>query len=251
MTREGRLIRTLTITNTITCVLLLVLLLGGFARPARTRLDELDVQRLNVVDAEGRPMLVLSNRQRIPGGKMNGKSYPPMDGREQFAGMLFYNQDGDEVGGLVFSGSKMKSGTGGDYAAVGHLSFDQWKQNQVVALQYNDHGNTRRAGLYVWDRPTSPSLDVLFDRAQRLKAAAGEERETLKKETAASRDRGDFGAQRIFVGSQDQKAQVQLSDTKGRPRARLSVGPDDVAHLDFLDRDGKVVATYPPPPPGQ
>ena len=47
---------------------------------------------------------------------------------------------------------------------LGHLSFDQWKQNQVVALQYSDDGRSRYAGLNVWDRPTdAPTWVVIWD----------------------------------------------------------------------------------------
>ena len=63
------------------------------------------------------------------------------------------------------------------------------------------------------------------------------------------RARGDYGVQRLFVGSRDGTAQVQLRDTRGRERIRLFVNEADEARLEFLDQMGEVVAVYPPAPP--
>jgi hypothetical protein len=52
--------------------------------------------------------------------------------------------------------------------------------------------------------------------------------------------------QRVFVGSQDKAAMVQLRDTHGRVRVRLAVDAQDTARLEFLDEAGKAVAQYPP-----
>jgi len=210
----------------------------------KLRFAEIDAERINIVNAEGRPVLVLSNRQRIPGPAMNGKVYPRevSDGREFLSGMIFFNEEGDEVGGLVFNQIRKKDGS---YSGVGHLSFDQWKQNQVVAIQYNDHGTTRRAGLNVWDRPTNVPLDQQLDLIARMRTASDRERETIQNELREARARGDMGVQRLFIGSQDRTAQVQLSDTKGRVRVRLYVDSTDIPRLDFLDEAGKTVASYP------
>jgi hypothetical protein len=247
MPRRERAVPILLACNLISFSVIAVLLLTGFGGKGKARFTELDIERLNVIGTNGKPVLVLANRRMIPGPSMNGKSYPRSvsEGRELLSGMIFFNEEGDEVGGLVFNGFKKGAGPE-DFGAIEHLSFDQWKQNQVLALQYNDHSKSRRAGLMVWDRPTGVPLDVELDRIKRMPGATPAERESLKREADMARARGDSGAQRLFVGSRDRTAEVQLSDTKGRARARLYVGPDDAPHLDFLDGDGKVVATYPP-----
>jgi hypothetical protein len=215
----------------------------GFMQQTRERFTEIDVERINIVGANGSPVLVLSNRRLIPGPSINGKNYPRSvaDGRDLLSGMIFFNEQGDEVGGLIYNGIKKDSG----YSAVGHLSFDQWKQNQVVALQYLDNGTSRRAGLRVWDRPTDVSLDKQLDRSLRLMQSSGRERDVIRGEIELARERGELGNERLFVGSQDQVAQVQLRDKQGRVRARLYVDAKDVARLEFLDEAGKLVAEYP------
>ncbi len=243
-----RLVPVLLFANLLSFSATILLLLTGIASPAKhASFKDIDVERVNVVGANGKPVLVLSNRRLMPGPSMNGKDYPPSvsEGRSLLAGMLFFNDDGDEVGGLLFNGFRKGNGPA-DYGALGHLSFDQWKQNQVVALQYNDHGTSRRAGLVIWDRPTDVPLDHELDRLLHMQSATGPDLDKLKQEAQDARAGGASGAQRVFIGSENKTAEVLLSDTKGKVRARLYVGPDNAPHLDFLNEDGSVSATYPP-----
>jgi hypothetical protein len=243
MSNLKRRMNVLVLSNVASWGLVAVFALTGFSFQTRTRFREIDAERLNILGTNGKPVLVLANRRLIPGPSMNGKDYPRSfaDGRDLLSGMIFLNEQGDEVGGLIYNGITKESG----YSALGHLSFDQWKQNQVVALQYLDSGTSRRAGLRVWDRPTDISLDKQFDRSLRMSQATGKERETIREEIDASRAKGEFGNERLFVGSQDQTAQIQLRDKQGRVRLRLYVDPNDVARLEFLDEAGKLVAGYP------
>src|SRR3954462_4114552 len=57
------------------------------AAPRIQRVDEIDVHRLNIRDADGTLRLVIANRARLPGVIVKGKEQPAID-RPQ-AGMLF------------------------------------------------------------------------------------------------------------------------------------------------------------------
>jgi hypothetical protein len=236
---DGRTIVWLYRCNVLMLAALAVLLFeAAAAKPA----VELSVERLNIVDGKGRPVLVLSNAARLPGARFGHKEYPQsFVGRGRSAGMIFLNEVGDEVGGLVYEGAP----TGEGYRAFGHLSFDQWKQSQVVAIQYQDDGASRTAGLRVWDRPTDAPLETQFLLAERmLKTAPGPARETIDRERRQARDRV-AGTPRLFVGSQDKVAKVELRDALGHVRARLAVDAAGAAHLEFLDEAGKTTAVYP------
>ena len=208
------------------------------------RFEEIDAERINIIGTNGKPVMSLSNKRLIPGPSMNGKTYPKeyADGRQFFSGIIFFNEQGDEVGGLIYAGITKDSG----YYAMEHLSFDQWKQNQVVAMQYIDNGKSKRAGLRVWDRPKVP-LDEIFDRyvaknaVQKNTAAY----DSVMREIKASEARGDNGVERMFIGSQDEVAQIQLRDKKGVVRAKLYVDKDGNAKLDFMDATGHVTKTFP------
>lgn len=234
-----RTIRTLIAMNVTRVAALFVVLLSGFGR--RTHSDPvLSVERLNIVDSTGRPVLVLANGPLLPGAAFHGKEYPQsFVDRGRAAGMIFYNAVGDEVGGLIYDGAPRDSG----YSAMEHLSFDQWQQTQVVAVTYSDDGKARMAGLRIWDRPNAP-LEQQFAAAERFTAATGSRRDSLRTEMNAARNRV-AGTQRVFVGSENRNASVELRDPSGRVRARLAIDSAGTAQLQFLDEQGHVTARYP------
>ena len=203
----------------------------------------LEVERLDVVNHDGQVALALGGHGQLPGPMIDHKQYPAETsvGRTSSAGMIFFNESGDEVGGLTYGGAVKPGG----YDASFHLSMDQWKQDQVVVLEYGDDGQRRRAGLSVSDRPTDLSLSLMMPKLVAWKTATGAEREGLDREFAALKRDGKFGASRVFLGAQDQTALLSLKDKAGKERIRMSVGPDDVAHLEFLDAAGKVTTSLP------
>jgi hypothetical protein len=123
--------------------------------------------------------------------------------------------------------------------------MDQWKQDQVVVLEYGDDGQRRSAGLKVSDRPTDFSAAQMIAKGVAWKATTGAEREQLDRELAALKRDGKFGASRVFLGTENRTALLSLKDKAGVERIRMSVGPDDVAHLEFLDAAGKVTTSLP------
>jgi hypothetical protein len=219
-------------------------LITGFTdRRKKIKAEEIDAERINIVDSSGKLLMALSNSRLIPGPSMNGKTYPReyADGRQFFSGIIFYNPQGDEVGGLIYTGFPKDSG----YFAMEHLSFDQWKQNQVVALQYIDNGKTQRAGLRIYDRPKNVPLDEIFDRFKIKNALPKNSHayDSIMKEIKTSADRGDNGAERMFIGSLDQEAQIQFRDKKGHIRLKLFVDDNGEAKIVFLDEKGNIVKT--------
>src|SRR5687768_13713468 len=117
----------------------------AFTQPSTPqRIDELTVQRLNVVDANGTLRFVLSNKDRMHPGVMDGVM---INRPRPVAGMLFFNDEGDEVGGLTYSGTD----DNGRRASAG-IMFDQLKQDQTVGISYAENNGQRTAGLQVWDR---------------------------------------------------------------------------------------------------
>jgi hypothetical protein len=165
-----------------------------------------------------------------------------MDGREyrhhsrSGGGMWFYNDDGDEVGGLSYRSNAA------DRSASASLMFDQYKQDQTVGLQYSEGGGERVAGLRVWDRPdySIQPLMAMSDRAARAETAA--ERDRIRGEMRAfAESQGGVGAERVFAGKTSGDAIVRLADPEGRPRLLLRVGTDGIPSIEFLDEGGNVV----------
>lgn len=202
--------------------------------------DTIDVKRINVREDDGTLRMIVSNSSRAPGIIMRGKERPHPSGNRG-AGIIFYNNEGSENGGLTFSGQR---GPDGKASGSGHLSFDQYEQDQVIQLTQSEHDGRRFAAMIVSDRPDAP-LD--FDTAERVaKMPAGPERDAV---LAKLRAEGWAGHQRLYVGkTRDRMSAVMLNDAQGRPRMLLKVTPEGAAAIEFMDEKGKVVRTLSPTP---
>ena len=240
MRREIRLLKAWAAVSTLA---LAVLLASAFRGSRQQRMTVLDVERINVVGPDGRLALVISNADRIPGPVVEGKELPRelSSGRTGSAGMIFFNERGDEVGGLTYGGRE----TDGRVSAGGILAFDQFRQDQVVAIQYSDRGTSRSAGLGVWDRSPDVTVGELVELMLAARGEAGPARDSAERRLQALSASGTLGGSRIFLGSQDRNAALRINDTRGRARIRLSVDSADVARLEFLDENGSVVQTLP------
>ncbi|HTD34825.1 MAG TPA: hypothetical protein VK665_14245 [Candidatus Elarobacter sp.] len=98
------------------------------------RFDEIVVKRVRVIDASGQTRLLLTGKP-IPEGTIDGRTIPRIGPPRQSAGLMFYNDRGDEQGGLSYGG------TGGEQFEA--LTFDAWHQDQ--ALEIHTATTPRRA----------------------------------------------------------------------------------------------------------
>ena len=207
------------------------LLLGATAPSDASRFREIDVERINIREPDGTLRLAISNHARIPGIIVAGREYPH-PGRSE-AGMIFYNDEGTENGGLVFDGG-LKNGraTNG-----GSLTFDRWRQDQTIQMSSDENGDDRQASLRINDRPDRP-LDLAH--AQALRAMPDG-----PAKTAAYKAAGFEVAQRVYLGrSPDRSSQLVLRDAQGRGRLILRVEPDGAAKIEFRDAAGKPTRTF-------
>jgi hypothetical protein len=124
-----------------------VLLMGAKSHRSQA-FDEIQVHRINVVEPDGTLRMVISNHDRLPGVIVKGKESPKVDRPE--AGMLFYNNEGSENGGLIFGGHRNEKGEIVD--SGGSLSFDKYGASQIVQLAGVDDKDNKFAGLAVNDQ---------------------------------------------------------------------------------------------------
>jgi hypothetical protein len=230
-------------TTRVTMLLLLIVSASAFWRArGPTTFDEIDVQRVNVKEPDGKLRLTISNHARLPDVVVGGKSYPLRGGTGvQSAGLIFFNDEGNEDGGLVWAGRQRPDG----YNASAALTFDQFNQDETVSIEYQDANRQRRAGLAVMDRseqaiqPFADSLMVI----RALPDTAERNRRMMQfRESAISR--GGTSAQRLFAGKQpDKSSVVTLSDRSGHPRLRLAVDSLGAARIEFLDAGGRITRT--------
>jgi hypothetical protein len=186
----------------LTLALASIVLLGMGPAKGKTAFDEIDVYRINVVEPDGTLRMILSNHARLPGIIVKGKE---QEFARPQAGIIFYNDEGTENGGLIFGGRRNAAGKVVD--SGGSLSFDKYGANQVVQLIGVDDKEDRFAGLSVTDSLT-----------------------------------GKDTRRRVWVGRrEDGTASIALMDANGRKRVVMQVKGDGTSSISFLDADGKVL----------
>ena len=199
--------RILVVYSTVMTTLLAAFAFAGSAaardQDRAQQLDEIDVHRINVREPDGTLRMVISNHARLPGVIVRGKENPPVD--RPYAGVLFYNDEGTENGGLVFGGHRNASGEVVDAGVA--LSFDRYgATSQFVQLAGVQDSKNHIVGLTVSE--TEPT-------GNRRRVVIGHDKEGV--------------------------ASVSLMDRNGRRRIVLEVTPDGTPGISLLDADGKVV----------
>ena len=233
-----RRVRLLEIYSVVSLMGIAVFVLSGFIQ-SKQKIDELTVERLNVVEKNGQLVAVMANRDRMPDPITNGRAFKT----ERPPGMIFYNGEGDECGGLVFGAASGPHARQGDrYGAYGGFTLDQYQQSQAIGLIYNDHSGSREVALKIWDRPEAPQSEFIEKREAIAKLPDGPEKQAARQRLREA----DLSPTRIFVGkNKEREAKVTLYDDKGNPRINMVVDAAGVPRLDFLDEKGQVTYSLP------
>ncbi|HEY5062449.1 MAG TPA: hypothetical protein VII52_12990 [Gemmatimonadaceae bacterium] len=225
----------------ITTALLATLTLTAFRGPPRQKFTEIDVQRINVVEPDGRYRMVISNRPRSIGPIYKGKPFGYAGGTRP--GIIFFNDEGTENGGLTFTGQRNPDGT---YRASTHMSFDQFNEDQVLNLDYADNNGRRQTGFSVDDRFDVDIHDLVVQRDSIGRIADTVARAAALGRLFAPRNGVPGVARRVFLGRDPAKeALLSLSDRNGKARIRLVVDSLGTPSLEFFDAAGAVTARLP------
>lgn len=225
----------------ISSVLFAVLIFLAAEPTKKVKFDEIDAERINIVE-NGKLRLVISNNERSPGPILGGHYMKTREGKRG-AGFIFFNDEGDECGGMTWEGKK----EAGKISADSGFMFDQYDQDQTVGMTYHQSGSDRSSGFHVWERSLTPigPFALKVEEIETMPDGPGKT-EAMKKLREEALATGMGGIPRVFVGRDTKNnATVTLSDTKGKPRIVMSVDGSDVASLQFLDENGKTIYTLP------
>ena len=223
-----------------TYCLVVTLLVGsflvmGFSQSQKQKFAEIDVERINIVEKDGKLRMVISNEARQHPGIVNGKVIERKGPRPP--GMIFFNHLGDEMGGLIY-------GENGGNGHFGSLTWDKVKGDQTIGFRHLESDNgTYQMGLEMWQQPIIPG-DVLNERIEAVQKMPDE---TARKAAFQKMiDNNELPRNRLFLGKRrDNSIALEISDIKGKPRIKISVEANGTPKLDFLDETGKVIYSLP------
>lgn len=222
---------------TATTMMMVVLSVAAFTHaPQKAKFTEIDAERINIVEPNGMYRMVISNRPRSIGPVYKGKPFGYRGGTRP--GIIFFNDEGTENGGLTFVGSRDADGK---YSASTHMSFDQFNSDQVLNLDYRDNNGRRLIGFSVNDRADVNIYDFVKTRDSIMAMKDSVARAAALDSLQAPRNGIPLAAQRLFVGRDAaQSAIINLADRNGKPRLRLVVDSTGAARIEFLDPGGRV-----------
>jgi hypothetical protein len=233
ISKQIRFLKIYTIILTIVVVPLTVML---FFSINNNHFKDLTTERINIVEPNGQLRMVISNQKYQSSGMTNGNAIAR---RDRPAGMIFFNNDGDEDGGLVYESNK--KGAGMVY------SFDQYKNDQIMQLQYLQNNNNngkmtfRTYGLKLWDRDDDFTLSravEYIDSLKKLKDTNAYESGIRKLKAA-----GKLGVQRFFAGKNENgEVGLFINDSKGNTRLKIYIDKNDHPSIQILNQKGEIVS---------
>ncbi|MFB6454837.1 hypothetical protein ACE38W_06155 [Chitinophaga sp. Hz27] len=218
-----------------TSVFLLFILSSFVLKDKTLTADEITVKRIMVVGEDGTtPRVVISNETRQHSGRLDGKDMPP---RQRDAGIIFFNNTGEECGGLCF-GVKKEDNT--LYHGV-YMTMDNYRNDQVIFIQNSE---TYRNG----EREISRGININEYPAGALPLGAAIEKlkqiDSIKdpKEKEAQFNafiEKDGPRRRLFLGrTENNNNGLFLTDSNGHPKLDLYVDKNGNPRIDVIDSTG-------------
>lgn len=198
--------------------------------------DEINVKRINIVEEDGTIRMVISNKEKQHSGRMDGKDW---EQRERQAGLIFFNDQGDENGGIVYAAKKTKDGTIVNGMSI---TMDRYRDDQVIQLLndetiQNDKIMSQR-GLSINDFPTLDGINArnkAFSEAEKI--ADEKERKTKMREINKM-----YGSKNLlFIGKTKGNSQgLFIADKNGQPKLMIYVDEKGEPKIQTLNDKGEM-----------
>lgn len=197
------------------------------------KMDELTVKRINVVGEDGSIRMVISNETRQHPGRIAGKDLPK---RKRPAGIIFFNNDGNECGGLIFA----VNDTGKVIDSDMSFTMDNYNNDQVVQIvnseEYTNGKGSIRRGLVVNEFPAGTSLPAFVDKYEAIKKIKDT---TLQKQKMDELISLEGSRRRLFIGrTLNSSSGLFLYDSNGKPRMEIYVDSTGSPQIKVLDEKG-------------
>ena len=145
------------------------------------------------------------------------------------------NEEGTEQGGLIWGAGQLPDGSIQNHV---HLSFDQYEENQIFAIDAGQEGKDKFSRIAILDQGAY-AIDEKRKANEAIEKLPSNEQDAAWEKFFATH-RSDV--KRIELGrSPDGSVGLELRDSNGKIRMLLSVRPNGEPVLQFLSENGKVV----------
>lgn len=207
----------------------------GF-KPTDKNMKEITVERINIVEPDGKLKMVISSSDKQHPGMFDGEI---MMDRERPPGIIFFNEEEDEVGGLVYQGNAQ------DGAGM-VLSFDQYKNDQIMQMQYmRDKEGKQRYGVNLWDRTEEITLPELISAMDSLKQKGITDDQEISEALERMNKGMPLAAQRLFAGKNyDEEVGLFIKDEFGKDRINIFIDKNNNPIMQFLDKEGDIMKEF-------
>lgn len=204
------------------------------------RFKVIDAERINIRERSGTLKAALSNSVGFNEGDR------AKQGGARFSGLMFYNEEGQETGGLVYYGKAIPGGQDSDVS----LTFDQFRQDQNVYLHHEEFKDTHSLriadGLAINARPDWTNIKEEYATYAALEKLSPEQRDELQLKSLQA---GKLSTRRLFFGVQRGIKDSQLYDDAGvfiknkwgRNAIKLYIDCNNKPHFEIYDSLGKAI----------
>ncbi|MEB3344683.1 hypothetical protein U6A24_04375 [Aquimarina gracilis] len=196
--------------------------------------EEITAERLNIVGKNGNKYVVISNPEKQASPSENNKSLKHYR-QSREPGLVFFNSEGDEVGGLIFDADSTNS--------YQYFTFDQYKGDQVMYLAKDEtlvDGNWKRwYGLIFNERSNKPQKKILEEYQKIIQSNL--DSTELKKQLKEfwSYEKGNREMNRMFVGRETNgEIGIFLTDRTEKPRLHIYVDSLGTPFIKTFDQQG-------------
>jgi hypothetical protein len=205
----------------------------------KQRFKVIEAERLNIREKSGILKAALSNSAGF-------NEFQRTDRGLTFSGLMFYNEEGQEEGGLVYSGKATPDGQNADVT----LTMDQYRQDQNVYLHHEEHKDAQmfriEDGLSINARPDWTGVKDEYTIYGDMGKLSQEQQDELRLKSLQA---GKTSSNRLFLGvKRGIKGTTAYDDTGvfiknkwGRTAIRLYVDNDNKPHFEVYDALGKAI----------
>ncbi len=172
--------------------------------PIPAAFETITAERINIVDPDGTLRLAIANQAHQPAVIYRGETYPKRS-IEGMAGIIFYEEDGNEAGGIALA--RLRD------SRQSAFIFDythQLTDGIGMIKRESEDGSGWKSGFFISDRrPFEPGS---------VKSSQGVER--------------------IWLSNENKTASLVISDHEGRPRIRIAVDDAGEPSIEMFDAAG-------------